>query len=273
MVIGLSSIIGMNNNTNLTNQENTKNNLLNTEDVSIFEDTTGLDKLKKDAENGFTPKDLLDIDNFFIPKLKSKIGAAMTFLISECAFIKCDKDNNKILTSDEYNELIKNYNFNVDSPTKDDNSTQKSGEKGNGFLKKMLDLLSLSENTSLISIPNVEEVKNAFINTLKMMINFDKNEDGKIDKKEFSSLLDEKSTEIIPEEIKYSMFSTLSSKQTSGQQDLNLEGFTKFAFSSKLAWYPDKKINTDRVLSDFSVNKDNEKENPIGRKKEAPMVI
>jgi hypothetical protein len=233
---------------NLSNENspslfNKYNNSQNTS-VSVFgnadEDKPGAEKIKKDEADGFRPKDIFDIDKFFVKMLKSAIGPAMTYLISECAFNKCDKDGNKVLTSDEYSELITNFDINPSNFNQNDN------QSGNNFLKNILDLLSGSsaENSSLMKIPGVSDIKDAFVNTLKMMIGIDTNNNGIIEKNEFSALLDEKTSEKISEESKDKLFSTLSSSQKSGQAGLDLGSFTNFAFDSKLAWDPDKKINT-----------------------------
>ena len=270
MVVGLINLDSLNLNAN--SKINLSGSLNDYSDQSIFSngnlknlksEATNA-KVQKDEANGFDPKDIFDIDKFFVPMLKSAIGPAMTYLISYSAFNKCDKDGNKVLTSDEYSELTANYNFNLSGSDNTDNN----GKTGNNFLKKMLDLLSSATGCSLMDIGGVEEIKDAFVNTLKMMIGIDKNNNGIIEKNEFSDLLDEKSTEPIPEDIKDSMFSSLSLSQKNGQGGLDLGSFTKFAFESKLAWAPNKKINTDIVLSDFGRNPEN---NTFGKKKEALM--
>jgi len=220
------------------------------------------EKIQKDVENGFTPKDIIDIDKFFESYLKAALGAGMTYLISESAFRVCDKDHNKFLTSDEYSELIKNYSFDL-STNSADNNIQKNSDNtksDNSMLNKILQLFSLSPKTNLEKNTNVGITKKAFVNTINLLKKFDKNGNEKLDKEEFVSMINEKTTETLPDEVIDMMYKDVSGLDSNSSQEIDLGGFTSFAFDTKLAWNSNKKINSNKILQTYSLKSTN-KEN------------
>lgn len=221
--------------------------------TTITTQPTAINTATTTNKSNFKAKDLLAVDDFFVPRLKSAIGAGMTYLISECAFIKSDKDGDKVLNESEYNALTTEFNFDL-SGKKADKTKDKNDDK-NSFLVKMLELISNTVGCTMMGIPGMEECTQAFKNTLNMMIEVDENNNGKIEENEFDNFLDKHTTEPLPSELKQKAFLKLTTGQKGGDAAVDLGAFTKFALESKLAWYPTKKINTARVLDDVNAEK------------------
>jgi Ca2+-binding EF-hand superfamily protein len=226
-------------------------------DTSIFaapksSEAKETDKVLEDQKNGFKPKDFLDIYKIFENVLGSQDTKALTYMLTTSALKQFDTDHNSVLTSGEYKVFQDQYANMVPAAQangKNEQNTKNNVKNNPNMIQNIIKLLS-GADVSSTGIPEMEEVKKAYTNSLQMMDNADKNHNGKIEKEEFNTLVDQKAKEPLSEEEKQAMFVSFSGKQ----EDLNISDFMQFAFKSDLAWDSSKKLNKAKLLNNSGKN-------------------